>query len=75
MIILPRPKKIMKAYSTFLKYCVRRGLCPSHIEVLKMPSTSPANAMKDALATKTKRWRELLGEEFLEELKMSSNIK
>lgn len=49
------------SFKLFKKHIVKEGKLPAGVEFSCLPSTSPLNAMKDAVAVKAAKWREALG--------------
>jgi double-stranded uracil-DNA glycosylase len=43
---------------------------PAGVRVIVLPSSSPAHAMKNAVRTKTEKWRELFEIELLEQIEL-----
>ena len=48
------------AYKLFLKNIVKSGKLPRDVRYVCLPSTSPLNAMKNAVEEKARQWREAL---------------
>eukprot|EP01083_Nonionella_stella_P081439 224347_1 len=61
--------KQKQAASIFKRFIIDRGLVPTNVEILPtLTSSSPANAMKDAVVVKTEKWRRVFGSEFISQL-------
>lgn len=48
------------AYKIFVKYVVKSGKLPLGVRYVCLPSTSPLNAMKNAVQEKARQWQEAL---------------
>lgn len=51
----------MAAFKLFQKHVVKAGKLPRPIKVVCLPSTSPLNAMKNAVEVKASKWRKSFG--------------